>query len=75
MKNEKCTMENAESNERDDHERVAAAALARGINVHLYILHFAFCITNVHIVPGLQLNPNPTIRSSNAFVGDAAAFG
>jgi hypothetical protein len=31
-----------------------------------YILHFTFCITNAHIVPGLQPNPNPTIRSSNA---------
>jgi hypothetical protein len=30
------------------------------------ILHFTFCITTIHIVPGLQLNPRAMIRSSNA---------
>ena len=56
---------NAESIREDSHGAWRRIALARRVNVHG--VHCAFCIVHygAHMVPGLQLNPNPTIRSSN----------
>ena len=57
---------NAESIRDDSHDAWRRIALARCVDVHR--VHCAFCIVHydVHIVPGLQPNPNPTIRSSRA---------